>query len=235
VNESDIDRALRQNPPVNPELVAKISGDILPKVGSVRPLPGRAVIQAQAIAAAALIAVAGASGIGFYGIQRLTAGESSAIFSAVAFLLWLAAATATAAIVPGSRQRVRPLSLTALACAALVAVFAAIFHDYSTASFVHQGIACLTAGLADAAPAAVIIWLVLRRGFAVDARAAGAAGGALAGLAGLFMLELHCPIFKAPHAMVWHVAVIPICAAVGAFLGTLVTMCGREKGVRPLD
>lgn len=71
----------------------------------------------------------------------------------------------------------------------------------------------------NAVPAALFVWLVVRRGFVLDSAAAGAAAGAVAGLAGVLMLELHCPLLEAPHAMVWHVAVIPLCALAGAATG----------------
>ena len=73
-----------------------------------------------------------------------------------------------------------------------------------------------------AIPAALAIWLVLRRGYAVDATSAGLAAGTLAGLAGVITLELHCPIFRAMHVMVWHTAVTPVSAAGGALLGHLI-------------
>lgn len=227
MNDREFDRALPGTPPVDPKLLARISGEILPRVTPVRPLPARRVIEVQLIAAAAVIAFGGASRVGFYAIHRLSGAESAAIFTAVAVLIWLAASAATAAIIPGARRVMRPLALIALACAALVAVFAVLFHDYSMARFLHQGIGCFKAGLTDALPAAVVCWLVLRRGFAVDPAAAGAAAGALAGMAGVLMLELHCPIFKAPHVMVWHVAVIPVCGAVGAALGAI---SSRKRG-----
>jgi len=134
-------------------------------------------------------------------------------------LIYLAAAANAAAMVPAARQLVRPFTLVAAASAALPAIFALVFHDYSTARFLPQGIACLKAGLLDAIPAAVLVWLVVRRGFVLDATAAGAAAGALAGLAGVLMLELHCPLLEAPHAMVWHVAVIPLSGLAGAAAG----------------
>ncbi|HXK04781.1 MAG TPA: NrsF family protein, partial [Verrucomicrobiae bacterium] len=68
----------------------------------------------------------------------------------------------------------------------------------------------LAAGLAG--------WLVLRRGFAVNPMAAGLAAGTLASLAGVGMLELHCPNLEALHVLVWHTAVVPVSAFAGAVL-----------------
>ena len=218
MTDRELDALFVHDRPIDPRLVERITGNVLPGVTPVRPVPPRGVIEAKLIAAGALIAFAGASRIGFYAIHRLSAAESAVIFPAVAVLIWLAAATATAAVIPGARQRFRPLPLIGLACGALVGIFAVLFHDYSTARFLHQGIGCLKAGLLDAVPAGVVAWLCLRRGFAVNSAAAGAAAGALAGLTGVLMLELHCPIFKAPHVMVWHVAVIPVCGAAGALM-----------------
>jgi hypothetical protein len=83
---------------------------------------------------------------------------------------------------------------------------------------VSHGVPCLTAGLALALPASIAAWLLLRRGFAVNSAGAGLAKGTLAGLAGVAMLELHCPIFEVPHLLVWHIAVLPVCGVVGALV-----------------
>jgi len=63
--------------------------------------------------------------------------------------------------------------------------------------------------------------LILRRGFVLDWSRAGFAAGALSGLAGVVMLELHCPNPKAFHAMVWHVAVVVVSAVLGFALGMI--------------
>jgi hypothetical protein len=101
---------------------------------------------------------------------------------------------------------------------ALMGVFAVVFRDYHITHFVSTGIACLVAGLAHAIPVALLSWLLLRRGFAVNPVTAGAVAGTLAGLAGVTMLELHCPNFQVLHVLVWHIAVIPVSAAVGALI-----------------
>ena len=117
-----------------------------------------------------------------------------------------------------------------LVIAALLGVFALVFRDYRTDHFVSAGIACLRTGLLLAIPAAFLSWLLLRRGFAVNIIAAGLVGGALAGLCGLTMLELHCTNFQASHVLVWHIAVVPSSAAAGALVGWVLRTVSRAAG-----
>jgi len=101
----------------------------------------------------------------------------------------------------------------------LAAVFGLLFDDYHMEHFVPAGLTCLSAGLLHAIPAALIAGWVLRRGYALDSVSAGLAVGALAGLAGLAMLELHCANFEALHVLVWHTLVVPVSAGFGALIG----------------
>jgi hypothetical protein len=101
----------------------------------------------------------------------------------------------------------------------LAAVLAVCFRDYRTTHFMHAGLVCLVIGMLYAIPAGLLSWLALRRGFAVDAVSAGLAAGILAGLAGVGMLELHCPNFQAAHVLVWHVGVLLVSAGIGALCG----------------
>jgi hypothetical protein len=122
-------------------------------------------------------------------------------------------------LIPGSRQRISAAALLGTCCAVLLVVFAVLFRDYRTEHFISAGIACLVVGLLHAVPVALLSWLLLRRGFAVNPVAAGVVAGALAGLAGVAMLELHCPNFEALHILVWHVAVVPVSAGLGGLAG----------------
>jgi hypothetical protein len=56
-------------------------------------------------------------------------------------------------------------------------------------------------------------------GFAVNPVSAGFVAGAVGSLTGVTFLELHCPLFEAPHLLVWHTAVVPVSAMTGAALG----------------
>jgi hypothetical protein len=225
MKDPEIDEILRrasQAPhEVYPALLDRIAGSIQPTVQPVRPLPPAWVLASGLMAICAAVAAAGAARLGFFGIQHLSALERALIFPALAILIWFAATACVAEMIPGSRRRMAPGSVLAVASLALLAVFAFLFRDYHTDHFVHQGVACLAAGLLHAIPAAIASWLLLRRGFAVNPVAAGLVAGTLAGLAGVSMLELHCANFEAPHVMLWHTAVIPVSAAAGALLGRL--------------
>jgi hypothetical protein len=216
-----LDLAAQTPDDVAPGLLDRVARSIGPPLVPVRPLPAAWVLEGGLALICAAVALGGAARLGLFGIQRLSGLERATIFPALAVLIWLAATVCAGETTPGSRRRVSPWILLGAGSLALVAIFAALFHDYRTERFVPQGVACLTAGLLHAIPAGLAAWLVLRRGFAVNAVAAGLAAGMLAGLAGMTMLELHCPNFEALHVMVWHTAVIPLSALAGALLGLL--------------
>jgi hypothetical protein len=177
----------------------------------------------------AAVAIAGAMLLGPHGIQRMSAWEIGLIFGVLGILVWIGAVASVAEMVPGSRRPVAPWLLSVCGCVALDAVFGLLFDDYRIGRFVPRGVACLTAGLVLALPAFIATWLLLRRGFAVDTAAAGVAKGTLAGLAGVTMLELHCPIFEAPHLLVWHIAVLPVCGIVGVLTARAVRVYGNQR------
>jgi hypothetical protein len=222
VKDRDIDRILGQaagaSANVDPALLQRISQSIGSSLPPVRPLPPSWVLVSGLMLVCAAVAVAGASILGLHGIRRMDAAKIGLIFPVAGVLIWLAATFSVREMIPGRPRRVASWVLPAVASFAWVAVFAFLFDDYGTDRFVHQGVVCLTAGLAMAIPAALAGYGVLRRGFAVNALAAGMTQGVLAGLAGVTMLELHCANFQAPHTMLWHTAVLPLSGAAGALL-----------------
>ena len=222
MKDREIDEILKQAAQaphgVDPKLLDRVAGSIGSSLHPVRQLPPSWVLRGGLILVCAAVAVAGAARAGFFGVQRMSDLERALIFPALGLLVWLAASASVAEMIPGSRRRVAPGTLLATGCLLLLVVFGGLFHDYRTVDFVSAGIVCLVIGLLIATPAALLSWLLLRRGFAVNPAAAGLAVGTLAGLAGVAMLELHCPNFEALHIMVWHTAVVPVSAGVGAFL-----------------
>jgi hypothetical protein len=219
VRDEDIDDILKQAagsaPEVDPAILDRVSASIRSSLNPVRPLPPASVLAGGLVLICAAVALAGGMLLGPHGVQKMSGLEIGLIFPVLGVLVYVGAVLCVAEAIPGSRLPAAPGVLTVSACIALAAVFGLLFRDYRTERFVSQGVACLIAGLAIALPAALAVWWFLRRGFAVNSVAAGWARGMLAGLAGVTMLELHCPNFEAPHVMVWHIAVLPVSTAIG--------------------
>jgi hypothetical protein len=211
-------RAAAARRAVEPELLDRLAASLGSPLEPVRPQPPVWLLTCGLILAAAAIAIAGAARSGFFGVFKLSAGQCAVIFAALAIFLCLSAAEAVRERIPGSRRLAGPETTLAIGSAALLTVFASLFHDYHTDHFVHAGLACLATGVLHAIPAALAGWLIMRRGFAVNPGAAGVAAGTLAGLAGVTMLELHCANLQTLHIIVWHLAVLPVCAGAGALL-----------------
>jgi hypothetical protein len=223
VKDKEIDEILKQAAQaphnVDPALLDRVAKSIGSSLRPVRPVPPAWVLAGGLVLICLAVAVAGAARAGFYGIQKLSILERALIFPALGILIWLGATATASEMIPGRRRRAAPGLLLGAGSLGLLVVFAVLFHDHRTNHFVSQGIVCLSAGLLHAIPAALASWFLLRRGFAVNAVAAGLVVGTLAGLAGVTMLELHCANLETLHVMLWHTAVMPVSAAAGALLG----------------
>jgi hypothetical protein len=202
-----------------PAAVLERVADSIKSMPLVRPLPPTWLLTGALLLICAVVSLAGAARAGFFGIEKLDMSQRVLIFGTLALLAWVAGASFLGQLIPASRQRLSAGTLLALVSAALASMFALLFRDYRTDHFVSAGIACLLTGVFHAAPAGLLSWLVLRRGFAVNPIAAGLVGGVLAGLAGVTLLELNCVNFQALHVLVWHTAVVPASAAAGALVG----------------
>jgi len=223
MTDREIDDLLKSTPQqTDPALLANIEQSMRETLAPVRPLPPSWMLTAGLVALCGIIAAIGAGLLGFKGIARLSFEQIGLIFPVLALFTILASSLTVAQMIPGSRRIANPRALLGASALAILASFTLLFRNYDMSRFVSEGVACLTVGLLVAIPAALAIWLVLRRGYAVDATSAGLAAGTLAGLAGVITLELHCPIFRAMHVMVWHTAVTPVSAAGGALLGHLI-------------
>lgn len=221
MTEEDVDKVLKKAsgvaPPIEPALLKRIADSINSSLRPVHPLPPTWVMAGGLALICAVVAVTAAARTGFYGAEKLSPWDRVLIFSTLGFLVGVAGREFVGRMIPGSRQR-GVIGFLITICVALLVVFALVFHDRGSDHFISAGIACLLTGVFVGVPAALLSWLLLRRGFAVNPVAAGLTGGTLTGLCGVTMLELHCANFQALHVLAWHTAVVPVCAAAGALM-----------------
>jgi len=220
VKDGDIDKILKRAADaqyiVDDTLRSRIAESLRPSLCPVHPLPPRWLLTLSLLSISLLVALAGAARAGFGGFAKMDLLQVLLIFPALGILAWLLSEELVNQSIPGSRHRFSPGRLLAATCVVLLVVFALAFQDYQTQHFLAAGILCLVTGVAHAIPAGILCWLILRRGFAVNSVVAGLVGGAVAGIAGITLLEFHCVNFQAFHVLVWHTAVVPVSALLGA-------------------
>jgi hypothetical protein len=219
-----------------PETLQRVADSIKTSLRPVRPLAPTWVMTSGLILVCAAVSLAGAARAGFFGFAKMDLLERLLIFPALVLLAWIAGSEFVHAMIPGSLRRISPGALLGFGSAALLTVFAFVFRDYRTDHFFSIGIACLLTGFLHAIPAALLGWLLLRRGFAVNPVSAGLVAGVLGGLAGVGVLELQCPNFQAAHVLVWHTAVVPLSGAAGALVAWTLRFregLGARKRINP--
>jgi hypothetical protein len=126
-------------------------------------------------------------------------------------------------MVPGQRSLLRPALLPVVIFVFLSLIVAGVFQVKADPHFLEWGYRCLKAGVPYSIPAALVFWLILRRGAILSPRLVGAFTGMLAGLVSTTVLEVHCPYFNVWHILVWHFGI----ALLGLLAGLLIATLGQ--------
>jgi hypothetical protein len=101
----------------------------------------------------------------------------------------------------------------------LAAIFCVLLPYHTETSFWVPSGNCLQLGVVFAVPTAALAWGLLRRGAVLSPAISGAAAGLLGGLAGLTVLEIHCPDHNLAHVLVAHWGAALVCTAIGLVAG----------------
>jgi hypothetical protein len=185
----------------------------------VRPLPSNATMMTLCLAVFIALGVLLAMPVGFYGFAKMNTAARWMEYSVLLLLALVLAGGVVEQMIPGSRRTMRPVWGILFSIVLLSVTTLLLFPDFDTTRFVPRGIGCLRYGLLSSIPAAGLTWVLMRRGFITDPLAGAVWGGALSGLLGTAALALHCPIFSAPHIVVWHAGVIVVTSVAGACIG----------------
>ena len=196
----------------------------LPDIKAVKPIARASVRWIALVGFVALVAAAGMTLLGAAGWHALSLLQASAVFTTLAGAAALLATSLSRQIVPGSRIFVTPWLLAATGPALMAAIFLALFQPHHEPTFVLTGLVCLRIGLECAIAAGLLFWLALRRGTMFNPVSTGATAGALAGLAGLTVLEIFCPNLNQHHVLVWHLGSAITSTLAGLAIGIIVEL-----------
>jgi hypothetical protein len=215
-------RALRATGPTVPVQLPDVQSAILADLKPVKPIASSGLRFAALALLVAFVAAAGAAVLGTAGWHALSLLQRAAVFGSLGTTVALLALSLSFLAVPGSRVLLPAPLLVAAALALMAVDFATLFHPHQEPTFVATGLVCLRIGLECAAAAGFLFWVALRRGAILNPVAAGAIAGALAGLAGLTVLEIFCPNLNQHHVLVWHLGAALASTLAGAAIGTIV-------------
>lgn len=188
----------------------------------VYPLPSNAILILVGLGVFAVVAFGLAALTGFKAVAALSAAELSVYYGMLAAFALLFARAVIERMIPGERRMVNTFLLWALSLLLLSILSVSIFTDHSLHRFAADGIPCLRLGLAGALLSGLIGWRLVRRGYLVSPRETLLLYGFFAGLTGVAVLALHCPIRNSLHVMVWHLGAMPIAGMAGWLLARFV-------------
>jgi hypothetical protein len=195
---------------------------VLAGLKPVKPIASPGSRFAALVLIVAVVAAAGMALLGTAGWHALSTAQKTTVFGTLVTTTLLLAATLSRQVVPGSRLIVSPRLLAPAGLALMAAIFASLFHPRHEATFVATGLFCLRIGLESAIGAALLSWVALRRGVMLNPIATGAIAGAMAGLAGLTVLEIFCPNLNQHHVLVWHLGAALASTLAGVAIGIIV-------------
>ncbi len=197
------------------ELIERlITGSLRP----VRPLPSDPVLVAIFVTVFTVFAIVATIPFGFLGFRVWEPLQRFMIYGVISICAFFLATTIVGQMIPGSKRKHDPWRVILRSLLYLIAITLVVFQNFDRTRFVERGVPCLRLGSVCAAVAAVCVYAIIRKGFVTSMVQAGAVTGAFAGLAGIAVLALHCPIQSAAHVLTWHLSVMLLGVACGAIL-----------------
>lgn len=199
----------------------RIREQILASLEPVRPLPSRGLLALGFLAIFGLISALLVALLGAPGVAGLTALQLAGVLAAVGVAASLVSVSLSGAMAPGERRAIAPTHLVIGVLAGLFALIAVLFPWEGGRNLLAGSWGCFRNGVLYSLPAAALILLALSRAAALSLDTVGAGAGLLAGLVGMVVLHLGCPMQTATHIALGHF-IIPVAGAViGYALGRL--------------
>jgi hypothetical protein len=187
----------------------------------VRPLPSDRTLSGQFLLLFSVFSLVAAIPVGYNGFHVLNPVQRVAYYGLIVlYAVWFSLITVRQ-MIPGSKRKSRPDWTIAAALVSLALLSVVLFYNFDLSRFVVLGVPCLRLGSICALVSGGLFFLLLKRGFFTSPVAASTTMGFFAGLSGVAVLALHCPIQNSAHIIVWHLGAMVVAGLAGALAGTL--------------
>jgi hypothetical protein len=194
---------------------------IIASLKPVRPLPSDRALTSLLLTIFVIFSLVGAIPVGYNGFHVLGAYQRLAYYGLILLCAaWFSIATVQQ-IIPGSKHRTNAIATILVPTLLLALLVSVLFHNFNFNRFVSLGMPCFRLGVVCAAISAALLYLLLRKGFFGSPIFAGATVGLFAGLVGIAVLALHCPIENSAHILVWHLGAMVLAGTGGAVVAEL--------------
>jgi hypothetical protein len=201
--------------------ISEIQRLITASLKPVRPLPPDRKLVWSLLSLFTAFSLVAAVPVSYKGFHVLNGYQRFAYYGLIMLCAAGFSITSVQEMIPGSKHKASAkwtIVATILSLALLVSV---LFHNFDLGRFVPLGIPCLRLGSVCAVVSGALSWFLFRKGFFASPVAASASVGFFAGLAGVAVLALHCPIENSAHILVWHLGAMVLGGLGGAVVGTL--------------
>lgn len=215
----DLNISLPHEDPPDAAILQRISAQLAAVSAPVRPLPSNAALMTIGLAIFAAVSFAIASSVHLYAFASLSVAEMTVYYSAICLFAILFARALVERMIPGTKRLLPSAVLWGTALVTLGILMSGIFSDYITEHLVASGIPCLRLGAISALVSGLLGWRLLRRGYLVSPRETILLYCFFAGLVGVAVLALHCPIRNSLHCVIFHLGAMVLAGVAGSFLG----------------
>jgi Negative regulator of sigma F len=214
----------------SPELHGKIQARLKSSLKPVKPRPSIRALAAQFFVVFLLFASPGIAMLGIAGFHEASMLQVVGITVVLSLGVALLSLSLAWQMTPGSLQRIpAKVALLSLTCGFLLGT-ALLFPWYAPEAFFARGWTCLRIGLLAAAPAALLFWLLVRRGAPLSINTLGGTLGGIAGLLGATILQFTCSRQDAGHLLAWHGGVLVASIGMGFLIaGVIARLIGRRS------
>jgi hypothetical protein len=212
--------ARAENPPaLSAQIQESIERNVLGSLQPVRPLPGRKQLAAAFFLVFVIFSAGFAAVTGSGGFAAIPAVSFAILAAAIVGVAAIVAVLLSVEMIPGERRCCDHRTVALGSLALLLGIIALAFPWESGQGLLSQSWHCFRQGAVFSLPAGVLAVLVLRWGAPLSWPAVGACAGMLAGLTGLGVLHVACPMHTANHIALEHWSVPAAGMAAGFLLG----------------